>query len=145
MAEGILKSRLKELGREDIVASSMGTHGMRGEEATGYAVTICAEHSIDISAHRSRPLIPEELKTADLIFTMEPVQKDYIHFFFPQVSDRTFLFGSWPDKETKKGMIKDPVGGTYDQYNKTFKIISDHVDRTLPIILLRFPPKNILN
>ena len=90
MAEGILKHRLSELAREDILVSSMGTHGVDGNSATELAIDVCRQNNIDISTHKSRHLIGEELARSDLIFVMEPVHKEFLHVFFPQVYHQTF-------------------------------------------------------
>lgn len=143
MAEGLLRKRLDEIGRYDIFVSSMGTHAQSEQKATDYAITVCSERDIDITKHLSRQLVPQELKESDLIFAMEPVHKDFLVTFFPLVKDRTFLLGSWPGPDNKKGTIKDPVGSSIENYRKTFRILSDHIERIIPFILLRFPEENI--
>jgi len=145
MAEGLLRTRLSELDRPDILVSSMGTHAQTEQKATDYAITVCSEKNIDITRHLSRHLDPLELKESDLIFVMEPVHKDFLNTFFPQVSDRTFFLGSWPGPDNKKGIIKDPVGSSLENYRKTFRILSDHIERITPFILLRFSKGNIKN
>ncbi len=139
MAEGILKHRLSELARDDILVSSMGTHGVEGYSATELAIEVCRQNSIDISSHKSRHLIGGELASSDLIFVMEPVHKEFLNVFFPQVHQQTFLLGSWPGKESRKEKIKDPVGGKYDAYQKAFQSLHYHINRIIPFILTRFP------
>jgi len=138
MGEGIMRQRLEQNGLGHVHASSMGIHALEGRSATDLAVEICRENSIDISSHRSRPLIPEELKKSHFIFTMEPVQVDYLDLFFPQVSDRIFMLGSWPARKSKKATIDDPVGRPAKIYRKTFETISDRIDSLLPEIVQRF-------
>ncbi|NLD99694.1 MAG: hypothetical protein GX640_07455 [Fibrobacter sp.] len=135
IAEGIFRKRLHDLNRDDIMVSSMGTHGIAGAPATEYAISVCAENQIDISRHISRPLVPEELVGSRMIFVMEPVQKEFIHLFFPRVEDRTFLLGAWPAKETRKAIIHDPVGQKINEFRKTFSIISSHINRIIPLLL----------
>jgi len=139
MAEGILKHRLSELAREDILVSSMGTHAVEGNPATELAINVCRQNNIDISSHKSRHLIAEELAKSDLIFVMEPIHKEFLHVFFPQVYQQTFLLGCWPGKESRKGIIKDPVGGEFEIYQKAFQSLKNHIDRIIPFILAKFP------
>ncbi len=139
IAEGILKNKLSALTRGDILVSSMGIHGIEGKPATEMAVDVCRQNNIDISTHRSRPLIAEELAKGDLIFVMEPVHKEFLHLFFPRVVQQTFLLGCWPGKENRKGIIKDPVGGKFDTYRKTFQTMQYHVERIIPFILAKAP------
>lgn len=138
MAEGIMRQRLEQNGLSHVQASSMGIHAPEGRCATDLAVEICRDNSIDISPHRSRPLMPEELKKSRFIFTMEPVQVDYIDLFFPQVADRIFMLGSWPVRKSKKATIADPVGRPAKIYRKTFETISNHIDCLLPEIVREF-------
>ena len=135
MAEGIMKKALHDNGIEGITVSSMGIHALEGNSATDYAIEVCRENGITIENHRSRPLIPEELKQSRLIFTMETVQIDYIDIFFPQVSDRLFMLASWPIRKTKKATIIDPVGRSLNMYRKTFQNLQIQVDRLLPEII----------
>jgi protein-tyrosine-phosphatase len=138
MAEGIMKERLFGYGRLDIAVSSMGIHGLDFKPPSAFAVQVCEENGIDISTHLSRPLFPDELRNSDLIFVMEPVHKQFIYTFFPAMEDRMFLLGSWPEKDSSKGVVGDPIGGTIEQYRKTFRKINSHIDRILPFIFERF-------
>ncbi|MDG5815124.1 low molecular weight protein arginine phosphatase [Chitinispirillales bacterium ANBcel5] len=145
MAEGILRKKLSESKVTDCTVSSMGTHGLDSKPASENAVTVCSKKGIDISQHTSRQLVPEELLSADLIFTMEFVHKEFIKLFFPRVLDNTFLLGSWPGKESKKGNIKDPIGGSLKAYQKSFDTIAKHIDRVYPLILESVAPYKVSN
>ena len=144
MAEGILRGKLKEIGRTDIAVSSMGIHAPRGEKASPDGIAVCAENSIDISAHQTRPLLFDELKAADLVFTMESFQSDFIRTFLPQVVDKLFLFAAWPaaEKGRRDHFIPDPIGGNRNDYRKTYRLITSHVERILPFLLAEFVPTN---
>ncbi|MCU0609483.1 MAG: hypothetical protein MUF22_06940 [Chitinispirillaceae bacterium] len=141
MAEGILRHRLHGIGRNDITVSSMGIHGQDGKSATNEGVAVCAENSIDISGHLARPLHFDELKSAGLIFVMEPVQKEYIRTFVPSIEERLSLFAVWPaePQNKKSSTIPDPVGGSLADYRKTFTLISSHMERILPFLLAQMP------
>ena len=139
MAEGIMKRALTENGLEaSLCVSSMGIHAHEGNSATDHAVEICRENGIDISNHRSRPLIPDELKLSTFIFVMETVQIDFIDIFFPQVSDRLYMLAAWPVRKIKKATIQDPVGRSLATYRKTFTILQQQIDRILPEMVIRY-------
>lgn len=138
IAEGILKKRLAENNLSNIMVASMGIHAQEGNAATESAIEVCGEHSIDISKHSSRPLVPEELKASRLIFAMEAVQVDFIDIFFPQVADRLFMLGSWPERKRKKADIDDPVGKSIGAYRKIFLQLERHIDSLLPDLQERF-------
>ena len=135
MAEGIMKNRIAGIGRTDIAVSSMGIHAPQDATASKDAVVVCSEHGIDIAGHKSRPLVFDELKTADFLFVMESYHRDFIRTFVPQVAGNLFLMGSWPGKEKKEHNIPDPIGGTHKDYLKTFNLLASHVDRILPFLL----------
>jgi protein-tyrosine-phosphatase len=135
MAEVILYARLSETGREDIEVSSMGIHAPKDQKASADAVAVCAKHGIDLSHHLSRQLVFDELRIADCIFAMERYHKDYIRTFVPQTGEKLALLGSWPGKEKKDHEIPDPIGGTIDDYEKSFNRISTQINRIMPFLL----------
>ena len=135
MAEGILRHRCKEKGRDDLVVSSMGIHGLTDSPAIDFAQEACEENGIDISSHSARTIIGEELQESDLILCMEPVHTKFLQTFFPWHRDKIFLLGAWPREKARKSAIKDPMGGSMEDFRRTFKIIQSHVDRILPLLL----------
>ncbi len=135
IAEGMLRHRWEKSGRDGLIVSSMGIHGLDQQEASKLGMELCAENGIDISSHRSRKLIVPELEEADLILSMEWVQKDFLRMFFPKFDDKSFLLSVWPDigrkKKSKKDNIKDPYGGSRRNYETAYNIISDHIVRVM--------------
>jgi protein-tyrosine-phosphatase len=123
------------MGRTGIAVSSMGIHAPKDATASKDAVVICAEHNIDISEHKSRPLLFDELKAASFLFVMETYQRDFIRTFVPQVAENLFLLGAWPGKEKKEHNVPDPIGGSLKDYQKTFNLLSSHIDRIMPFLL----------
>ncbi len=139
IAEGILKKRLHEMNRDDMVISSMGIHGIQGHPASDYALEICQDEGIDLSEHISRSLIPDELVKSDLVLTMEVLHNEFIYSFFPRIKEKTFLLGSWPEVGSNKNNIQDPIGSSINKYRKAFKEINFHISRILPLVTSRFP------
>jgi len=137
MAEGILRRNCTNAGL-NITVASMGIHARDGRAATEFTVKVAGEFGIDLSAHQSRQIIPEELKASRLIFTMEPVQVDYLDIFFPQVSDRLFMLTSWPLRKEKKKGVSDPVGRSIEVHRKVFRSIDGHIERIFPDIISLF-------
>jgi len=134
MAEGLLRHKWQEIGRDDLIVSSMGTHGLDDSPPTEYAQAVCKENGFDISSHRARSLVDEDLQKADLILCMEPVHKKFVQTFFPWHRDRLFLLGAWPEKETRKSAVDDPMGGSFEEFQRIFSIIEGHIERTLPLL-----------
>lgn len=142
MAEGVLKARLTSVSRGGIQVTSMGVKGLPSWPAAREAVRVCNSHGIDLSAHRSRPLIPEELHEADFIFTMDLWQRDFLKGIFPKIGSRTFLLGSWPGKESGKGEIWDPYGGTDEDFRAAYTVIEKYIKKVTPIIITELDRKN---
>jgi len=134
MAEGFFRYKWHQTERDDISVSSMGTHGLNDSPATEYAQAACKKNGFDISSHRARSLVGKELLKADLILCMEPVHKRFIQVFFPWYQDRVALLGAWPDRETRKSSVEDPMGCSYKKYLKTFSIIKIHIERIIPLL-----------
>jgi len=137
MAEGFWRYKWHQTERDDTIVSSMGIYGLNDSPATEYAQAVCKKNGFDISSHRARSLVGEELLKADLILCMEPVHKKFVQVFFPWHRDRVALLGAWPDKQTRKSSIEDPMGGSYKKYQKTFGVIKVHIERILPLLLSR--------
>ncbi|OPL15418.1 MAG: hypothetical protein AVO38_10525 [delta proteobacterium ML8_D] len=134
MAEGLLRYKWQVMERDDLIVSSMGIYGVTDSPATEYAWAVCKKNGFDISSHRARSLVGEELLKADMILCMEPVQRRFVQVFFPWCRDRVVLLGAWPDKETRKSAIEDPMGGSYKKYQKVFAIIKEHIERIIPLL-----------
>jgi protein-tyrosine phosphatase len=109
----------------------MGIQGLEDEPASAAARQVCAEHGVDISAHRSRPVTGEDMQRADLILCMEPGHAKYMKTFYPWHRDRVFLMGAWPGKATRKSGVRDPIGAPVGVYRTTFGILEAHVRRIL--------------
>ena len=134
MAEGFLRYKWLGMEHSDLIVSSMGIHGVNDFPATEYAQAVCKKNGFDISSHRARSLVGEELLKADLILCMEPVHKKFVQVFFPWRRERVALLSAWPDKETRKSSIEDPMGGSYKKYQKIFGIIKEHIERIMPML-----------
>jgi protein-tyrosine-phosphatase len=138
MAEGIFKYYWFNAGRRDAIVTSMGVRGLELQPASSLSIKMCAENGIDISAHRSRPLDFEELAGADIVFTMDRVQKEYIQLFSPPCREKTFLLGAWPEKETRSSIIPDPMGASEKVYRKIYASIEKQIVRIVPHVVGMF-------
>ena len=65
MAEGFMMHKCKETGRHDLTVSSMGIHGLNDYPATEYAQKVCEKDGFDISSHKARYLVGDELQKAE--------------------------------------------------------------------------------
>ena len=134
MAEGLVRYKWHQMGRNDLIVSSMGIQGLNDSPATEYAQAVCKQNDFDITSHRARSLVGEELLKADLVLCMEPVHKKFVHVFFPWHRNKVALLGAWPEKETRKSAIADPMGGSYKKYQQIFSLIKMHIERITPLL-----------
>jgi protein-tyrosine-phosphatase len=139
VAEGILRNKLNKNNITHIQVSSMGTHGLENAEASAYSKQLCLENGIDISLHRSRPLIPQELINSSLILVMELVHYEYLLSFFPVVKNKSYMLKSWPSVGESKHNVKDPIGRTLKFYKKIYREIDENIERIFPILLKKYP------
>jgi protein-tyrosine phosphatase len=138
MAEGILRNKLHKNNILHIQVSSMGTHGLENAEASMYSQQLCLESGIDISNHRSRPLVPHELIKSSLILVMESVHYEFLHSFFPVVKEKSYMLKSWPSMGNSKHNVKDPIGGTLKLYKKIYREIDENIERIFPLLLTKY-------
>lgn len=136
MAEGILRSLLPPEIMELTRVASAGTGTIEGTPATQLAVRTCAEHGIDISAHRSAGLTAGLVRESDLILGMEPSHIDRARELVPAAADRVHLItkrGAAPEIMASNGVV-DPLGGSADLYRDTFNRIRSHLLEWVPVI-----------
>jgi protein-tyrosine-phosphatase len=149
MAEGILKKKLKEKNLKGIVVSSAGTHGLRNAPASLFAMQTARDRQVDITEHRSQELTQNMLHQADLILVMAEEHLMYIKRLDREASKRAYLLrafalphpGSNEDKGPGVLSIEDPIGGSPEDYEKSFCQIEKEIKRILPE-LLRFAGKS---
>jgi len=71
LAEGILKKKLKEIGRDSIVNSRGFEPYHNGDSADLRARKVAEKHGINISQHRAVLFKPSDFDEYDLIFVMD--------------------------------------------------------------------------
>ncbi|MCD8391200.1 MAG: low molecular weight protein arginine phosphatase [Firmicutes bacterium] len=99
----------------DIYVDSAGLFAADGDKASENAVTAMARRGIDLSAHRSKRVTPELVKSADLVLTMTDIQKQ----IFEQMGyDLSNIF-TLKEYLGIEGDIEDPYGGDEAVYDET--------------------------
>ena len=138
MAEGILKSMLQERGIDNIEVSSAGIGSMGGYPATPFAIEAARTWGVDISDHRSRELTRELIQAANLILAMSPEHVKYILRLDRSAADKTFLIKGFPEpySPSQEG-VRDPIGGTLEEYNQTYMELDEIIRRLENIIVKR--------
>lgn len=128
MAEGLFrKMAVDDTWRFSV--ASVGISAVEGFPATPETVAAMKEEGIDVSDHRSRRLTPELAQTADWIFVMEKMHKDWILQTMPDVREKVHLvteFSSDPATRRETG-IPDPIRMSENFYKNVLGVIRDCV------------------
>lgn len=90
MAEALLRERLAERGRGEVVVSSAGVAALAGVPATALAVETMGERGLDLSRHRAKPVDPGLLTGADLVVCMTARHAIEVVVSEPVAEPRTF-------------------------------------------------------
>lgn len=137
MAEGLMRKRLYELGKSGIEAASAGIMAAKGMPPTDETVKVMKEADVDVSESRSKGVTADLIKKADLILTMEPVQKDVVLKLAPHAAAKTFLLKEYanPSKILPKGFsIHDPIGKPVEDYRVCREEISAEIERIAALL-----------
>jgi len=132
MAEVIARKRAEELGWDHVVVASAGVAAFEGSPASGGAVRAARAYGLDLSRHASTLLSETEAREADLILTMSP--DHLLRVVELGGGERAALLTSYagghPDGFPATS-IPDPIGGTDDEYEETFRLLERLIDRVL--------------
>ncbi len=143
MAEGILKKLLRERLIDNIKVSSAGAQALDGYPAAIFALEATKLWDIDLSEHYSRKLTADMLRQADLILVMAPEHLQFIQRIDSGRLQKTFMLRAFPRKD--KGdefRVKDPIGGSLEEYNQCFLELDEEIRRILPEIVELSERKN---
>jgi protein-tyrosine-phosphatase len=136
MAEGILKSILKERGIENIHVSSAGIGAMNGMMATPHAIEAAKNWNVDISNHQARQLSRDLIDKSDLILAMASEHVETVLKKAPDAGKKTFMLKAFPTPySSSQERIQDPIGGILDDYNQTFLELDEILRRIVNRII----------
>ena len=143
MAQGILKKMLRDNRIQGVRVASAGTYGLHWACASPLALRVAGAYRVDLSLHRSRELGEEMIKKADLILVMSQQHLDHVRRNDPKAVGKTYLLKAFPrrdaasNEDRKAGVlsIKDPMGGSLEDYEKAFFEIKEELTRIFPELL----------
>jgi len=103
--------------------------------ATPLAIATAAGHGLHLEGHRARALTPRLVREADLILAMEPRHAEWARSLAPDARDRVHLVTEQgPEGGASEAGVRDPLGGTAEEYADTFHLIRSHLLRWVPLI-----------
>ncbi|HEU4726176.1 MAG TPA: low molecular weight protein-tyrosine-phosphatase [Candidatus Eisenbacteria bacterium] len=135
MGEVALRALLPPDLAAQVVVESAGTGAGEGAPATPLAVATAASHGLHLEGHRARALTPRLVREADLVLAMEPRHAEWARTLAPDALDRIHLVTEQgAEGGAAAAGVRDPLGGTAEEYADTFHLIRSHLLRWLPVI-----------
>jgi len=135
MAEVALRALLPTDLEGQVEVASAGTGASEGAPATPLAIATAAAHGLHLEAHRATALTPRLIRESELILAMEPRHAEWARSLAPEARDRIHLV---TEQGAEGGAaatgIRDPLGGTAEEYADTFHLIRSHLLRWVPFI-----------
>lgn len=115
---------LPESARERVAVSSAGFIG-GGRPASELAQVVAARRQLDLGAHVSRLLDPEELRSVDLIVVMNTSQRGEICRLSGRSLHDVVVLGDLDPDPIQRRTVQDPYGHAEDVFEQVF----DRIDR----------------
>ncbi|MGI8707160.1 MAG: hypothetical protein ACR2LG_02990 [Actinomycetota bacterium] len=103
MAESLMREALSGRDCDGVEVASSGTWAEAGYGAAESAVNALRERGIDLSAHRTRPLDPDEVNQADLVVAMTSVHVREILEVAPEAAGKLVMIKAIPEIEMRAG------------------------------------------
>lgn len=88
--------------------------------APPHALHVAGGFQIDLEDHRSRPITPAVLGTADLIVVMSAEQRRRLCATAPMVRDRILILGDLDPLPIHRRTVRDPFGHDADVFEEVY-------------------------
>ncbi|AYZ11411.1 low molecular weight phosphotyrosine protein phosphatase [Chryseobacterium arthrosphaerae] len=126
LAEGIMKTKLPE----SFMVDSAGTISMHeGEHPDKRAIKTAANHHIDISKQRSRPITRADFKTFDKIYCMDvDVLADVVSKAENEEERQKISLFLEALGDHKNAEVPDPYWGDMSDFEKVFQLLDRGCD-----------------
>ena len=131
MAAEYMRHRVAQSGLSHVVVDSGGLMGIQNEPAAPEAITVLAEHGIDLRGHRSSGISQADMRTADLVVVMAQGHLSALEFRYPQLVGRRELIRAYehgPEPRPGAPDLDDPIGGPIEGYRESFETIRTCLD-----------------
>ncbi len=112
-----------ELADRGVMVLSAGLSAMLGGRPAAEAVSVMAQHGLNLADHGSQPLTSQLVRQADVIWTMTRSHRQAIAMQWPEAMNRTFILA------TDQRDIADPIGGPVECYEKCAQQIKAELER----------------
>lgn len=132
MAEAMARRGIERRGWAHVEVRSAGVATVDGEPASEGARRAAARHGLDLTGHRTAVLRPDHLARADLVLAMSPGH-------LARIADggaaaKAALLSAFAADAGPSGAaraVPDPFGGSDADYEDTFTLLEELVERVL--------------
>lgn len=125
---------LAKRGCGDVVVRSAGFIGP-GRAASELAQRVASRRGVDLSAHESRLIDVEELRSCDLVVVMSTEQRAAIHRMARPAEPLVLLLGDVDPEPIRRRTVQDPYGHPEDVFVQVF----DRIDRCVSQLVRTLP------
>ena len=130
LAEALARRAALERGF-DVTFSSAGTGAALGSPANDGAILVGLERGVDLSRHRSRPLLPSAITDDTVVLAMAPGHIPGILAVSPKA--RVYLLDEFGSHGESMRPVADPFGGELPAYREA----ADTIESMLGAVLDR--------
>jgi len=138
MAEGLLKKRLKELGKTDIIVRSAGVRAIDGLSPTSGTIEVMKEEGVNLDGFKSAGITDNMIRESDLVLVMTVMHKNEVIRRVPEAVSKTFLLREYGRPAGPKGPvdpdIPDPIGYPVSVYKACLGMIKEDIERVAKIL-----------
>jgi protein-tyrosine phosphatase len=92
---------------------------------------VAAAHGVDLSAHRSRLLVPSDVYAADLVLVMDATQRWGIHAVFGRSDPAVLMLGDLDPLPIQTRGVEDPFGKPKDVLERSYARIERCIDEVV--------------
>jgi len=122
-AEAYLRKKFEAAGTYAEVFSR-GLLALPNRRVPKNGLLAASELDVDLSTHVSQPLLRTDIDRAQMVFVMEPRQRQHLAKMSPGSIGKVFLLSQMTDGEP----IEDPVGKDVNAFRSAYKVIVTDVD-----------------
>lgn len=126
---------IAELGPDagSVEVVSAGTAAAEGQPASSGSVDVARSGGVDLSGHRSRRVSGPLVRSANMIFVMEPLHRVALEALGAP-GERVHVMSEWPEPGDPGLPVSDPFGASREAYEECWRRIQLHVRRIAPAV-----------
>lgn len=134
MAEALLKDKIRKCNAaRQVSAASAGIAAWNDGQASYGACYVMEKRGLDLRLHRSRRLVKEDVRSADLLLTMTASHKAAVLSLLPEALHKVFTLAEFAGEN---GDVPDPYGGDVAVYEVCATEIEKILEKCWEKILL---------